>query len=189
MKTTLLIRPGPPGHAAPGHPAGAVDDLLHDLGRAEVALQTALTGGAERAGHPAAGLARDAHRRPVRVAHQHALDRGPVEQPPQRLDRGPAVAGLFPYGAQQLGQELRGQHAPGPRRADRSTRPGRRATPRSSAPTAAGPGTRADRPPRRTPVAAPASGRPSVAAAPHDGARRTPGAAIQSLSRRELAGT
>ena len=66
-----------------------------------VALQTTLPGRTERAGHPAAGLTGHAHRDPVGIAHQHALDQGVVEQPPQGLDRvtagqrsgcGPAAA-------------------------------------------------------------------------------------------------
>ena len=48
-------------HLAAGQRAGAGDDLLDDLGRGHVALQAALAGRAERAGHAAAGLAGHAH--------------------------------------------------------------------------------------------------------------------------------
>ena len=73
--------------------AGAGDDLLDDLGGRHVALQAALAGGAERAGHAAAGLAGDAHGDPARVAHQHRLDQRAVEEPPQGLAGG-ALVGL-----------------------------------------------------------------------------------------------
>ena len=79
------------GHLAARERAGAGDDLLDDLGGRHVALQAALAGGAERAGHPAAGLAGDAHRHAVRVAHQHRLDERAVEEPPQRLAGGAPV--------------------------------------------------------------------------------------------------
>ena len=92
--------------ATAGNPAAAqlpltVDDLLDDLGGAHVALQPALAGGAEGAGHPAAGLAGDAHRDAVGVAHQHALDQCAVVQPPQGLDSGVAVAAELPDRRQQ----------------------------------------------------------------------------------------
>ena len=91
MKTTLETRPGPPGHLAAGQRAGAGDDLLDDLGGRHVALQAALAGGAERAGHAAAGLAGDAHGGAVGVAHQHRLDERAVEQLPQGLAGGAPV--------------------------------------------------------------------------------------------------
>ena len=69
---------------------GAGDDLLDDLGGRHVALQAALAGGAERAGHAAAGLAGDAHGGAVGVAHQHRLDERAVEELPQRLAGGAA---------------------------------------------------------------------------------------------------
>ncbi len=81
------------GHLVTVERAGPGDDLLDDLGGAHVALQAALAGGAERAGHAAAGLAGHAHRRAARVAHQHRLDEGAVEELPQRLARG-ALVGL-----------------------------------------------------------------------------------------------
>ena len=48
-------------------------------------VQAALAGRAERAGHAAAGLRRDAHGVAVRVAHQHRLERRAVDRPPQHL--------------------------------------------------------------------------------------------------------
>ena len=79
---------GAAGHLAAGQRPGAGDHLLDDLGGGHVALQPALAGGAERAGHAAAGLAGDAHRGAVGVAHQHRLDERAVEEPPQRLAGG-----------------------------------------------------------------------------------------------------
>jgi hypothetical protein len=116
MKTTLGDPARAARHLATGQRPGAGDDLLDDLGGAHVALQAALTGGAERAGHAAAGLAGHAHGRAVGVAHEHRLDQGAVEELPQHLARG-ALVGL--HGAQrghQLGQQ--GPHQVGalPRR-------------------------------------------------------------------------
>ena len=70
-------RRAPPGRRrlAAASAARAGDDLLDDLGGGHVAGQAGLAGGAERAGHAAAGLAGDAHRDPVGVAHQHATRR------------------------------------------------------------------------------------------------------------------
>ena len=81
------------GDLAARQGASTGDDLLDDLGGGHVALQAALAGRAERAGHPAAGLRGHAHRDPARVAHQHRLDEGAVEQLPQRL-AGRALVGL-----------------------------------------------------------------------------------------------
>ena len=63
------------------------DDLLDDLGGRQVAGEPFLSGGAERAVHAAAGLARDAHGHPAGVAHEHRLDEGAVVQLPEELDR------------------------------------------------------------------------------------------------------
>ena len=86
MKTTLLTRSGgartAAGNLAVDQRAGRRDDLLDDLGGRQVAGQARLAGGAERAVHAAAGLARHADGDPVGVAHQHALDEGAVEEPP-----------------------------------------------------------------------------------------------------------
>ena len=71
---------GAAGHLAAGQRPGPGDDLLDDLGGRHVALQAALAGGAERAGHPAPGLGGDAHGDPVGVAHQHRLDQRAVER-------------------------------------------------------------------------------------------------------------
>ena len=71
----------------------------------QVPLESALTGGAERAGHAATGLRGDAERDPVRVLHQHRLDQRAVVCPPQRL-AGVAVVGLE---AAHLRQQLREQ--------------------------------------------------------------------------------
>ena len=51
----------PPGQRRPPGP----DHLLDDLAGGEMALEAGLAGGAERAGHGAAGLGRHAHRGPV----------------------------------------------------------------------------------------------------------------------------
>ena len=84
---------GAAGDLVAGQRPGAGDDLLDDLGGGHVALQAALAGGAERAGHAAAGLRGDAHRHAVGVAHQHRLDQRTVEELPQRLAGG-ALVGL-----------------------------------------------------------------------------------------------
>ena len=73
------------GDLAAGERAGAGDDLLDDLGGGHVAVQPALAGGAERAGHAASGLGGHAHGDPAGVAHEHRLDQRAVEEPPQRL--------------------------------------------------------------------------------------------------------
>ena len=85
--------------------AGAGDDLLDDLGGGHVALEAALSGGAERAGHAAAGLARDAHRDPARVAHQHRLDQRAVEELPEGLAGGAAVGLEGAQRCHQLGEQ------------------------------------------------------------------------------------
>jgi hypothetical protein len=46
---------------------------------------------------------------PARVAHQHRLDIGLVERPPQRLTGCAVVAGQFLLGGQQPGQQRPGQ--------------------------------------------------------------------------------
>ncbi len=74
-----------------GQRACSGDDLLDDLGGGHVALESALAGRAERAGHAAPRLAGDAHGDPVGVAHQHRLDERSVEELPQRLAGGAAV--------------------------------------------------------------------------------------------------
>ena len=65
MNTTLDSRVGSPERPVAGGGRG-LPNLVDDLAGGQVALQPALAGGAERAGHPAAGLAGDADRRPVR---------------------------------------------------------------------------------------------------------------------------
>ena len=69
---------GAAGTSPPRSQRAPAHDLLDDLGGGQVAGQPGLAGRAERAGHPAAGLAGDADRDPVRVAHQHALDQRAV---------------------------------------------------------------------------------------------------------------
>ena len=103
MNTTFDSRPGPPPSAPSAATRAADADLLDDLGGGQVAGEAALAGGAERAGHAAAGLAGDAHRDPfaravrgvvtARVAHEHALDLRAVVQPPEGL-AGRAGVGL-----------------------------------------------------------------------------------------------
>jgi hypothetical protein len=56
MKTTLATRPLPPGIRPRRELALTVHHLFDDLSGTHVALQPALTGGAERAGHTASGL-------------------------------------------------------------------------------------------------------------------------------------
>ena len=163
MNTTLLTRVGP-GAGRPSEPSAsspssaplarratgdvaggssprrrrraARHDLLDDLGGRHVAGQPLLAGGAERAVHAAAGLARDADGDPVRVAHEHRLDEGAVEEPPHLLDRGAAVGGEAAHrgeqGRQQVGDEVVAHGL----RAGRSCPPGGRRAARSSGSTA-----------------------------------------------------
>ena len=111
MKTMLFRRPVAPDHGPRGELLVGGEHLRDDLGLRQVALQPALAGGAERAGHAAAGLRRDAQRRAVRVAHQHGLEQRTVEELPQRLHRR-AVVGhpprhLLEQPREQLLAELR----------------------------------------------------------------------------------
>ena len=118
MKTTLETPARAARHLVAGQRAGAGDDLLDDLGGRHVALQAALAGRAERAGHAAAGLAGDAHRHPVGVAHQHRLDERAVEEPPQGLAGGARVGLERAQRRHQRGQQRR-------RPARRAAPPGR----------------------------------------------------------------
>ncbi len=93
---------------------GGLAHLVDDLGGGQVALQPALAGRAERARHPAARLAGDARRGPVRIAHEHRLGERAVVPAPQRLAGGAAVAGLFRHGGDQR-REQRGEARPGGR--------------------------------------------------------------------------
>ena len=61
MKTMLDSRAGPAGHLAVAQRAHPVDDLVHDLGGGQIAVQTRLPGRAERAVHPAARPASEMH--------------------------------------------------------------------------------------------------------------------------------
>ena len=94
---------------AVGHGGRGGDRLADDLGSRQVARQAALPGRAEGAGHPAAGLAGDADRRPVGIAHEHALDEGAVVQPPEGLAGAAVVGGLVPDDGQQAGQQRLGE--------------------------------------------------------------------------------
>ena len=68
-------------------------DLLDDLARVEVTVETGLARRAERARHRAPGLGRHAHRGALRAAHEHGLDLYAVARGfPQPL-RGEAVGG------------------------------------------------------------------------------------------------
>ena len=144
MKTTLDSRPGRAQRAVPGRPRGQ-PDLLDDLGRRQVALQPTLPGGAERAGHPAAGLAGHAQGDPVRVAHQHRLDQRAVVGPPQRLAGVAVVAGQRADLGQQFGQQRVDELGAGRRPAGRSSRRHPGSARRSSAGPAGRPGTPAGR--------------------------------------------
>ena len=86
MYTTLVSR-FPSAASTPG----GVPDLVHDLGRLEVPLESQLPGGAERAADGTAGLRADAQRVPLarpapgRVVHEHGLDEQAVGQATERL--------------------------------------------------------------------------------------------------------
>ena len=161
------------GDLAAGEPARAVDHLLDDLGRAEVALQTRPDRW-RRTGRPC--RSRPGWRRTSSPGPDSASARSPPG--PRRA----AATGVLTVvsssqrssrtGVSSWGMNFAASVVADAGWAGRSTRPGRRAAPRSSAPTAAGPGTRADRPPRRTRAAGPESGRPSAGAAARGAAPR-----------------
>lgn len=94
-----------PGDLAVTQRPHTVDDLVHDLAGGQVPVEAGLSGGAERAVHPAARLRADAHGHPVRVAHQHGLDERAVEEPPQRLAGGVLVGRQVPHDRHQLGKQ------------------------------------------------------------------------------------
>ena len=100
MNTTLDSRPGP-ASAPPRAARRGQHDLVDDLGRGQVAGQPALAGGAERAGHAAAGLAGHAHGDPVRVAHQHALDQRAVVRRHSVLRVAPSSQAMLAHRGQQ----------------------------------------------------------------------------------------
>ncbi len=96
-----------PEPAGKGVPAG-VDHLFHNLADRQLTVESPLACGAKGAAHSAAGLARDAHRGPVRVEHQHGLYPAPIRQCPQPFGCLPARtngAGDFVEGGDQSGLE------------------------------------------------------------------------------------
>ena len=95
--------PRPPAHraAARGPPT---TDLLDDLGSRHVAGEPGLSRRTERAVHATPGLARDADRDAVGVAHEHRLDDGTVMEAPRVLHRAPVV-GDTPHDRRQQGRE------------------------------------------------------------------------------------
>src|SRR5439155_20414334 len=63
-------------------------DLVHDLAGGEIADEAHLAGRAERAGHWAARLCREAHRVPRSVMrHEHGLDVVPIVETKEHLSR------------------------------------------------------------------------------------------------------
>ena len=70
----------------PGLPHGD-GNLLDDLALGQLALEPGLAGGAELAGHGAAGLGGHADGHPVRVVHQDRLDLGAIVERPEPLGR------------------------------------------------------------------------------------------------------
>ena len=111
MKTTLLTRSGESSgrrrarRAAATGPRATTCSTISAVDMLRV--RPGLPGGAERAVHAAAGLARHADGDPARVAHEHALDQGPVEQPPDGLDRRALVGLEGAHRGEQLGQQAR----------------------------------------------------------------------------------
>jgi hypothetical protein len=73
--------------------ACGVHDLLDDLTDTELARETRLARGAERAAHRATRLGGDAHGDAIGVAHQNRLDGGAVVQTKHPLARGAEIAG------------------------------------------------------------------------------------------------
>jgi len=76
-------------------------------------VEAALAGRAERAGHAATGLAGDAQRRAIGVAHEHALDQRAVVCAPEGLAGGAVVAGHGPDFGQQRRHQLVDEPLPG----------------------------------------------------------------------------
>ena len=74
--------------------AGGGDHLFDDLTGREVTVEAGLAGGAEAAGHGAAGLRTHTDRRPVGVEHEHGLDLMTVVGLPQPLE-GLALVGVL----------------------------------------------------------------------------------------------
>ena len=111
---------GPARQFACREPPGRVMHLPDDLGCRQVALQAALTGGTEGAGHSAAGLRGDADRGAVAVPHDHRLDDRVIECAPRSLDRGAMICGLLPH---------RGQHRREPGLVNLLAEPGRQIGP------------------------------------------------------------
>ena len=99
--------------AGPGRPRRD-RDLLEDLARCEVTSEPGLAGGAEAARHGAAGLARDAHRGPVGIVHQHRLDDRTVVEAERPLGRLVGIRRPFGHGLERGGV----RHRAWSRRAD-----------------------------------------------------------------------
>jgi hypothetical protein len=89
-----------------GRRPGGVTHLLDDLGGRQVARQPHLTGGAEGAGHAAAGLGGHAQGRAIPVAHEDGLHPHPVVQLPQVLDGTAAVGPQGAHLVDEVGQQL-----------------------------------------------------------------------------------
>ena len=88
--------------------AGRPHDLLDDLTDGEMPGETCLAGGAEATAHGAAGLGRHTDRGPIRIQHEHGLDRRPTVEVPQELDGVAALAHPFgdrSEGVRQIGLE------------------------------------------------------------------------------------
>ena len=101
MKTTLETRLGRGVPHGDGH-------LLDDLALGQLPLEARLAGGAELAGHGAAGLGRHADGHPVGVTHQHGLHLCAVAERPQPLG-GLAVIGGLPGDLLQCRRQRHGQ--------------------------------------------------------------------------------
>ena len=78
------------------HCGCSMAELLNDLARGQVTVQTALAGSTERAGHTAAGLGGNTQRSASWVAHQNRLQQRAIMQTPQGLSGLAVIRGSSP---------------------------------------------------------------------------------------------
>ena len=162
MKTTLLTRSGasrsssPPPASSPRRSARAAHTTCSTISAVDMLrVRPGLAGGAERAVHAAAGLARDADGDPLGVAHEHRLDDGAVVQAPRVLHRLAVVGDALHDRASAASAAGRRRARTARPWAGRSSARDRPRAARSSASTAAWPGSPCAPAPPRPPCARP----------------------------------
>ena len=115
-----VIEPAP---RVPGRPCRQ-HDLLDDLTGRELPDEAGVAGRAERAGHRATGLGRDARRGVARVVHQDGFDRVPVGKGEEPFERRPGVGDELVFDAER-GRERRCRRQPLPERLRQDAQLGR----------------------------------------------------------------